>query len=156
MKRKFYLHRINAPLDTDHVIYRLWVGESVREQRLLTRIMAWAFQTGATVMSWREDIDMYLQLESERVFPSRGLLDFGFIQTDITAAECVQLIDTKSWDIYEKTLSQPKVFFQQLSILDPMKAREAAGRSGSSLVLTEKSKNLSHPQRGHRQIIQFK
>ena len=33
MKRKYYLHRINAPLEIHHVIYRLWVGESVREQK---------------------------------------------------------------------------------------------------------------------------
>ena len=84
MKRKYFLHRINSPMDTDHVVYVVWCGESVREQRKLTQLVAWAFREGATLMSWSEDIDFYLQVESERCFPNKGLLDFGFVRTEIT------------------------------------------------------------------------
>lgn len=155
MKRKFYLHRVNAPLEADHVIYRLWVGESVREQILLTRIMSWAFAQSATVMTWREDIDMYLLLESERIFGASGLLNFGFIQTDISATECLQLIETNSWDAFEKSLSLPRNLIHQLSVLDPIRVDKAEGRIRSSLLLTEKRKNLSQNEEGRRNIISF-
>ena len=155
MKRKFYLHRVNAPLEADHVIYRLWVGESVREQRLLTRIMSWAFAQSATVMTWREDIDMYLLLESERIFGASGLLNFGFIQTDISATECLQLIETNSWDAFEKSLSLPRNLIHQLSVLDPIRVDKAKGRIRSIPLLTEKSKYLSQNEEGRRNIIRF-
>lgn len=155
MKRKYYFHRINQPLQADHVVYRLWVGESVREQRLLAEILAWAFSQGATVMSWSEDIDYYLEYESERVFPSRGLLDFGFIQADITAADALKHIKANDWDIYEKNLPQPKTFFVTLRKCSPAKIDPKKSSISSSPVLTEKRKNLSQSTEYSRTIISF-
>lgn len=155
MKRKFYFHRINQPLQADHVVYRLWVGESVREQKLLAEILAWAFAQGATVMTWSEDVDYYLEYESERVFPGRGLLDFGFIQADITAADALKHINANDWDIYEKTLSQPKTFFVALRKCSPMKIDPKKSSIISFPVLTEKSKNLSQSGDNSRFIISF-
>ena len=156
MKRKLFLHRINAPMDTDHVVYRLWVGESVREQRMLTQIIAWAFKTGATVRSWSEDIDFYLQIESDRVFPGRGLIDFGFISADVSAADVISLISTNSWESYEHSLSIPRSQTQILTLLDPSRCNMAEGRIVSHSVLAEKRKNLSHSQDGKRYLIRFK
>lgn len=51
MKRRFYFHRQNEPLDSDHVVYVLWCGESVREQKLLAKMVAWSFEHHATLMS---------------------------------------------------------------------------------------------------------
>ena len=111
MKRKFYFHRQNAPLDTDHVVYVLWVGESVREQKILTQLVAWSFQHGATLMSWDESIDYYLLIESERVFPGKGLLDFGFQKTNINARELQILMEDNAFESYEAALTTPKQFF---------------------------------------------
>lgn len=155
MKRKFYFHRINQPLQADHVVYRLWVGESVREQRFLAEILAWAFSQGATVMSWSEDIDYYLEYESERVFPGRGLLDFGFIQADITAADALKHIKANDWDIYEKNLPQPKTFFVTLRKCSPVKIDPIKSSIKSYPVLTEKRKNLSQSTGYSRTIISF-
>ena len=166
MKRKYYLHRINAPLEIHHVIYRLWVGESVREQKLLTQIMAWAFAQGATVMSWSEDVDYYLLYEEDRLFSGRDIIDFGLIQADITAAECLQHIKANDWDIFEKSLTQPKPFFDMMRIIYHQKVKfqlnssqssKLAGRQPvrESQVLTEKSKNLSLAGEGHRPLISF-
>lgn len=155
MKRKYYFHRINQPLQADHVVYRLWVGESVREQRLLAEILAWAFSQGATVMSWSEDIDYYLEYESERVFPGRGLLDFGFIQADITAADALKHIKANDWDIYEKNLPQPKTFFVTLRKCSPEKINTKKSSISSSPVLTEIRKNLSQSSDNSRTIISF-
>lgn len=156
MKRKFFLHRINAPMDADHVVYRLWVGESVREQRMLTQIMAWAFKTGATVRSWSEDIDFYLQIESDRVFPGRGLIDFGFISADVSAEDVISLISTNSWESYENSLSIPRSQIQIMTLLDPSRCNKAEGRIVSHSVLAEKRKNLSHSQDRNRYLIRFK
>jgi len=166
MKKKYYLHRMNAPLEIHHVVYRLWVGESVREQSLLTQIMSWAFAQGATVISWSEDVDYYLLYEEERLFSGRDIIDFGLIQADITAAECVQHIKANDWDIFEKNLSQPKPFFDMMRIIYPQKVKfqlnssqssKLAGRQPEreSPVLTEKSKNLSHNGEGQSSIISF-
>lgn len=155
MKRKYYFHRINQPLQADHVVYRLWVGESVREQRLLAEILAWAFAQGATVMSWSEDIDYYLEYESERVFPGRGLLDFGFIQADITAADALKHIKANDWDIYEKNLPQPKTFFVTLRKCSPEKINPKKSSISSSPVLTEIRKNLGQSSDNSRTIISF-
>lgn len=155
MKRKFYFHRINQPLQADHVVYRLWVGESVREQRLLAEILAWAFAQGATIISWSEDVDYYLEYESERVFTGRGLLDFGFIQADITAADALKHIKANDWDIYEKDLPQPKTFFVTLRKCSPEKINPKKSSITSSRVLTEKRKNLSQSTGYSRTIISF-
>lgn len=155
MKRKFYFHRINQPLQADHVIYRLWVGESVREQKMLAQIVSWAFSQGATVMSWSEDIDYYLEYESERVFAEVNLCNFGFIQAEITAAEALQHIKANDWDIYEKNLPQPKHFFTQIRHLSPQSLDPEKSKIHLSRVLTEKSKNLSHSGESSRFIISF-
>lgn len=155
MKRKFFLHRQNAPMEADHVVYRVWIGESVREQRILTQLMSWAFSSGATLMSWSEDIDYYLTIESERVFPGRGLLDFGFIQADISAKEALNLAESGNWDLYESKLSQPKTFFYSVVAADPRRLDPAKGEIKPFLVLAEKSKYLSQSPQRQRPVIRF-
>lgn len=155
MKRKFFLHRQNAPMDADHVIYRLWVGESVREQRILTKLVAWSFEVGATLRSWSEDIDYYIELESDRVFPGHGLLDFGFIQVDITAAEVLKLVEGNLWESYENSLTLPKSHIQTLMCLDRPRVKPAAGRVVPSVNLAEKRKYLSGSCKQERFIIRF-
>ena len=155
MKRKYYFHRVNQPLQADTVIYRLWVGESIREQSLLTRLLAWSFANGATLTSWSEDVDYYIEYESERVFPGSGLLDFGFIQRDITAREALEHIEANDWDIYEKNLPQPKSFFASVRLNSPYRLNAKKGSIAPSRVLTEKSKNLSHAGEGLSSIIKF-
>lgn len=155
MKRKYFLHRINAPMDADHVVYTLWVGESVREQRMLAQLVAWSFEVGATLMTWSEDVDYYLTLEAERVFPNRGLLDFGFIHRQLTASEALEHIKANDWDLFEKTLPQPKGFFSVIRLSNPALLDEKKSKLNPSSVLTEKSKNLSDSIGNSRFIISF-
>lgn len=155
MKRKYYFHRQNQPLDTDHVIYVVWCGESVREQKILTQLVSWAFEHGATLRSWSEDIDYYLMLEAERVFPGRGLLDFGFIQTHIQAKDLLFLMQDNSFESYELSLTTPKNFIYQFHALEPSRLDEAAGRIKSSHVLTSPRKNLSQSDSTKPSIISF-
>lgn len=155
MKRKFFLHRQNEPMTPDTVVYRVWVGESVREQRILTRLMSWAFTQSATLRSWSEDIDYYLDLESERCFPGRGLLDFGFISVDLTAAETLSLAQTNQWDSYEKTLSQPKSFFSAICLNSPARVQSDSRKIIPSLCQADRRKNLSERWEGDRFIIRF-
>lgn len=155
MKRKFYFHRQNCPLDTDHVIYVLWVGESVREQKILTQLVAWSFQHGATLMSWDESIDYYLLLESERVFPGKGLLDFGFQRTNINARELQILMEDNSFESYEAALTTPKQFFTQLVALDPLRIDKPKSEIKSINVLSSQRKNLSQDMRNNWSVIRF-
>lgn len=155
MKRKFYFHRQNCPLDSDHVIYVLWVGESVREQKILTQLVAWSFQHGATLMSWDESIDYYLLLESERVFPSKGLLDFGFQRTDINARELQILMEDNSFESYEAALTTPKQFFTQLIALDPLRIDKPKAEIKSINVLSSQRKYLSQDNHQSTKLIRF-
>lgn len=155
MKRKFYFHRQNSPLDSDHVIYVLWVGESVREQKILTQLVAWSFQHGATLMSWDESIDYYLLLESERVFPGKGLLDFGFQQTNINARELQILMEDNSFESYEAALTTPKQFFTQLVALDPLRIDKPKAEIKSINVLSSQRKYLSERASTKPTIISF-
>lgn len=155
MKRKFYFHRQNSPLDTDHVIYVLWVGESVREQKMLAKAVAWSFAHGATLRSWSEDIDFYLLLEAERVFPSKGLLDFGFIRTDVGMQELLTLMEDNSFAAYESALCTPKAFIHQVQTMEPRKIDLERGQIKSSQVLTSSRKNLSVGERSDKFIISF-
>lgn len=155
MKRKFFLHRQNEPMKSDTVVYRVWIGESVREQRILTQLMAWAFRTGATLRSWSEDIDYFLIHESERVFNDCDLLNFGFIQTDLTASECLSLTESNNWDLYEKNLSTPKAFFTQMITLAPSRLREGASNTPISSVLTSPRKYLSQGVQQEEHLIRF-
>lgn len=155
MKRKFFLHRQNEPMTPDTVVYRVWVGESVKEQQVLTKLISWAFAQSATLRSWSEDIDYYLDLESERCFPGRGLLDFGFISVDLTAAEALSLANTNQWDSFEKTLSQPKSFFSALCLNDPARVQSDSRNIIPSLCQADRRKNLSERWEGGRFIIRF-
>ena len=155
MKRKYFLHRINAPMDTDHVVYVVWCGESVREQRKLTQLVAWAFREGATLMSWSEDIDFYLKVESERCFPNKGLLDFGFVRTEITVSEALKLAEENSWARYESSLATPKAFFMAIQSNSPARHDRARGVVQTSHVLTSPRKNLSQGDSNMKTVIRF-
>ena len=155
MKRKFYFHRQNSPLDTDHVIYVLWVGESVREQKMLAKAVAWSFAHGATLRSWSEDIDFYLLIEAERVFPSKGLLDFGFIRTDIGMQELLTLMEDNAFESYEAALCTPKAFIHQVLTMEPSKIDLKRGQIKPDNVLTSSRKNLSVGGRSDKFIIRF-
>lgn len=155
MKRKFFLHRQNEPMKSDTVVYRVWIGESVKEQRILTQLMSWAFQTGATLRTWSEDIDLWLQHESDRVFHDRGILNFGFVSADITASEMLCLVESGNWDIFEKNLSTPKAYIYQLHTLAPSRLREGACDTHKSFVLTSKRQNLSQGAHQDKVIIRF-
>ena len=155
MKRRYYLHRENAPLQSDSVIYSIWIGESAREQKLLAQLKEWAFAKGATLMLWSEDVVYYIDYESNRVFPGRGLLDFGFVRADLTAAEALQHAKADDWDMYEKTLTMPKAFFHQISASEPSRVDGSAGKIKNPRVLPETRKNLSESDTNLPPIIRF-
>lgn len=155
MKRKFFLHRQNEPMKSDTVVYRVWIGESVREQRILTKLVAWAFANGATLRTWSEDIDYWLQYEAERVFNDCGILDFGFVSADLTASEALMLAESKNWDIYENNLSTPKAFFTQMMTLSPSRLREAESNTQISMCLPQKRKYLNQKQQSDKHVIRF-
>ena len=155
MKRRYYLHRENAPLQSDSVIYSVWIGESDREQKYLAKLKEWAFSKGATLMLWSEDVVYYIDYESQRVFPGHGLLDFGFVRADLTAAEALTHAKDDDWDMYEKTLSMPKAFFHQISASEPSRVDGSAGKIKNQSVLPEKRKYLSDTDCNQPTIIRF-
>lgn len=155
MKRRYYLHRENAPLQSDSVIYSVWIGESAREQKYLAQLKEWAFAKGATLMLWSEDVVFYIDYESDRVFPGHGLLDFGFVRADLTAADALKHAQADDWDMYEKTLSMPKAFFHQISASEPSRVDGSARKIKSSTVLPERRKNLSVADSNQPPIIRF-
>ena len=155
MKRRYYLHRENAPLQSDSVIYSVWVGESAREQKYLSQLEEWAFSKGATLMLWSEDVVFYIDYESQRVFPGHGLLDFGFVRADLTAAEALSHAKADDWDMYEKSLSMPKAFFHQISASEPSRVDGSARKIKNQSVLPEKRKNLSDTDCKLQPIIRF-
>lgn len=142
-------------MKSDTVVYRVWIGESVREQRILTQLMAWAFAEGATLRSWSEDIDYYLQYESERVFKEIGLCNFGFVSSDLTASEALILAQTKNWDLYENGLTTPKAFFDQMITLSPSRLREVESNTQISMCLPPKKYNLSQEAHQIQHLIRF-
>lgn len=155
MKRKYYFHRHNTPLEPDHVIYIVWIGESVREQKMLTKMVAWAFAHGATLMSWSEDIDYYLQYEEDRCFPGRGLLSFGFRRDHIKAADLLTLMEDNSFDAYERALTVPKSYFSMLRYIQPSAIDTKASKIKIDPVPTSPRKHLSESSCARPAIIKF-
>ena len=156
MKRKFFLHRQNEPMQADTVVYQVWCGESVREQRKLAALMSWAFQAGATLRQWSEDIDYYLMLESERVFNARGILNFGFVSASLGIADAIAHAKADDWDIFENNLPTAKSYFHVCRVLDSPSVNVAEGGIHHSHVLTESRKNLSESIQDDWSIIRFK
>lgn len=155
MKRRYYLHRENAPLQSDSVIYSVWVGESAREQKYLSQLKEWAFSKGATLMLWSEDVVYYIDCESKRVFTGHGLLDFGFVRADLAAADALAHAKANDWDMYEKTLSMPKAFFHQISASETSRVDGSARKIKNVRVLPETRKNLSESNTNLPPIIRF-
>ena len=137
------------------MIYSVWVGESAREQKYLSQLKEWAFTKGATLMLWSEDVVFYIDNESQRVFTGHGLLDFGFVKAEITAADALKHAKADDWDIYEKNLSMPKAFFNQISASEPSRVDGSARKVKSSTVLPERRKNLSESGTNLPPIIRF-
>lgn len=155
MKRKYFLHRQNEPMKSDTVVYVVWCGESVREQTQLTKLVAWAFASHATLMTWSEDIDFYLQIEAERLFSGRGLLDFGFIRTELSVREALTLAENDAWVKYESGLATPKAFFQTILSIDPVRVQSSKNKITPSRVLSSERKYLSQTERKDKHIIRF-
>lgn len=155
MKRQFYLHRVNAPMCADSVVYHVWAGESVREQIQLSKLMSWAFQSGATLRSWSEEIDHYLWYEAERVFTEVGLLNFGFSRADLTVSEALSLALTDQWQAFEKSLTLPKNLISMLSVLDPISVDRKKSSIRRSPILSLPRQNLSQSGEPDRSIISF-
>ena len=155
MKKRYYLHRENAPLQSDSVIYSVWVGESAREQKYLSQLKEWAFSKGATMMLWSDDVVYYIDYESDRVFQGHGLLDFGFVRANLTAAEALAHAKANDWDIYEKNLSMPKAFFHQISASETSRVDGSARKIKSQSVLPERRKYLSDADCNQSPIIRF-
>lgn len=106
-------------------------------------------------MSWDESIDYYLLVESERVFPGKGLLDFGFQKTNINARELQILMEDNSFESYEAALTTPKQFFTQFIALDPIRANKPKSEIKSINVLSSQRKNLSDRTSTKPTIISF-
>lgn len=155
MKRKYFLHRLNEPMQSDTVVYVVWCGESVSEQTLLTKLFAWAYEHQATLMSWREDIDFYLSIEAERVFPGRGLLDFGFVRAELSVREALTLAESDGWETYENGLASPHQFIQMILNVDPSRVRKDESRIVPSKVLTSPRKDLSREACNDKHVIRF-
>ena len=156
MKRKFFLPRQSEPMQADTVVFQVWCGESIREQRKLAALMSWAFKTGATLRLWSEDFDYYLMLESERVFPAQGLLNFGFVSASIDIADALAHAKADDWDIFENNLPTSKSYFHMCQVLDGPSVNVAEGEIHHSHVLTEPRKNLSVASDSKPFIIRFK
>lgn len=114
MKHQYFLHRINGDMTSDTVVYHVWVGESQRDQNFFLQVKTWAHHVGATFRLWSEDIDFWLDYESERIFADNGILNFGFQRADISIEDLHKLIDGQMFEAFEKSLTQPKVFFSML------------------------------------------
>ena len=155
MKSRYFLHRENAPLQSDSVIYSVWVGESAREQKYLSQLKEWAFSKGATLILWSEDVVYYIDCESQRVFTGHGLLDFGFVKAEITAADALKHAKANDWDLYEKSLSMPKAFFYQISTSEPSRVDGSARKIKNVRVLPERRNNLSVSDSDMPPIIRF-
>ena len=155
MKKRYYLHRENAPLQSDSVIYSVWVGESALEQKYLSQLKEWAYSKGATLMLWSEDVVCYIDYESQRVFTGHGLLDFGFVRADLTAAEALAHAKADDWDMYEETLSMPKAFFHHISTSEPSRVDGSARKIKNVRVLPEQRNNLSVSDSDMPTIIRF-
>lgn len=63
------------------------------------------------------------------MFTGRGLLDFGFVRADLTAAEALRHAKADDWDMYEKTLTMPKAFFHQISTSEPSRVDGSSEKS---------------------------
>ncbi len=155
MKRKFFFHRQNAPMDTDHVVYVVWIGESVREQKILTQLVAWSFAHGSTLRSWTEDVDYYLDLEASRIFPGRGLLDFGLIHKHVTAKELLKLMNENGFEAFEAQPNVTRNFIYQISSMEASKIDKKQGKIKSIKVLSSERTTYSDSQDGLRKVIRF-
>lgn len=143
MTQKFYFQRQNAALDTSTVIYVVKVGQSARQVSLLRRAEDYAKANGCTFRHWTEDIDFYLDYESERVFSGSGLVNFGFIRACVSLEELVKLMKEENWLSFENSLSIPKAKIHQISVFNPVIRMKNGNRESLNSRPALRRKNLS-------------
>lgn len=147
MKHKYLFRRENAPLNPRSTIYVVWVGESEREQKFLAQVKHEAFHSGYSIQLWDESVDLWLELESERVFASAGILNFGFSRAEVTISELRELCFWSCWESFESQLviSQAKIRMLRESRPDLYAAKSSANKIKSCALL--RRKNLSQEVR---------
>lgn len=147
MKHKYLFRRENAPLNPNSTIYIVWVGESEREQKFLAQVKHEAFHSGYTIQLWDESVALWLDAESDRVFSSAGILNFGFSRAEITISELRELCFSHNWETFESMLviSQAKIRMLRESRPD-LYAAKSSNRNTRSCALL-KRKNLSQEVR---------
>lgn len=133
MKKQYLFRHENCPLHPKSVIYHVWVGESEREQKLLAQVKYEAFHRGYTLQLWDESVDMWLTVESDRVFSAAGILNFGFTRADISVAQCRELCYSQGWVNFEAGLVISRAFLRML--------REARPDLYCRSTLSEKTKS---------------
>lgn len=143
MKKQYLFRHENVQLHANSVIYHVWVGSCEREQKMLAQMKYEANHRGWTLQLWDESIDMWLLVESERVFASCGILNFGFVRADLQIAELRELAYSGCWESYEKSIPISQAFLRMLREARPdLYSRHSLSEYSKSCALL-KRKNLS-------------
>lgn len=143
MKHQYLFLRENAPLNARSVVYHVWVGCSDHEQKLLAQVAHECKFHGWTLRRWDESIDMYLLVESERVFTDSGILNFGFSSADLTISELRELVYSGCWDSFESTICVTQSYLHMLREARPDLYRRRILNPKSEVSRPPLRKNLS-------------
>lgn len=143
MKKQYLFRHENVPMHVNSVVYHVWVGTSEREQKFLAQVKHESQFAGYTIQQWDESVDMWLLVESERVFSGAGLINFGFVRADLTISELRELCFSKCWKSFESAIPLSQSFLRMFREARPdlYSRKNLSGTVRSRALLTRK--NLS-------------
>lgn len=144
MRHKYYFRSENKPLHANSVVYVVTVGQSERDKKAFQWMKAYAYDNGLTFMRWGEDVDYYLELERESIFPRSGICFNRFKMITLSVQQLRTVARSIGFQFYEKSIYFPRTFFEQMKALNPACFSKFNQKKIPKVSHREKRKYLSH------------
>lgn len=118
MLTKYYFIRDVSHINTETVIFRLFVGESKREQDALRELSHLSSFTGSALILYSEEVAETLWKIGEKLFIGARCPIIHFRSKEIRVCDLVSKIRKKELVAYEGTIRPSRYYFQALSVLE--------------------------------------
>lgn len=118
MLTKYYFIRDVSHINTETVIFRLFVGESKRERDALRELSHLSSFMDFGLILYTEEVAETLWKIGEKLFIGARCPIIHFRSKEIGVCELVSMIRKKELVAYEGTIQPSRYYFQTLSVLE--------------------------------------
>lgn len=144
MKHYWYFVRKVSGFTPDDVIYKVAVGNSMRETAKCELIKSYAMDCGLYFNPVCDNSDQAIYELAKSLFPSSDFPMMYLRRANVSVNQLYDMIIDDSFGSFEEALTVPKTIFKTLSLLSPDFLRTHSHLSSITQSPTLRRKYLSH------------